>query len=220
MAAIVLIALAAAVLFGPFVSPGDPLRPRLQDRLQPPSWTKGTVSGALAGTDSVGRDVLSRIIYGARVSVVVGLCSVLLAGVVGVVTGVVAGYARGWLDEAIMFATDVQMSCPFLLLAIALAAVLGPGVENAVIALAVAGWPTYCRIVRAEVLSLRTRDFVQSSVALGSSSVRIMRKDLLPSLVAPMTVVATLMVSRMIVTEASLSFLGLGVQPQPRPGAS
>lgn len=213
LAAAILLGIIGTAILAPFVTSSSPTRPRLQDRLQPPSWVKAGSPTAIMGTDNLGRDVWGRIAYGARVSAVVGVVSVALAGILGVTAGVLAGYFRGWVDEAIMFLTDIQLSCPFLLLAIALAAVLGPSLQNAVIALGVAAWPTYCRIVRGEVLSLREKEFVQGSIALGATPPRIIWRDILPNVAGPVIVVATLMVSRMIVTEASLSFLGLGVQP-------
>ncbi|OGC00165.1 MAG: hypothetical protein A3G35_16160 [candidate division NC10 bacterium RIFCSPLOWO2_12_FULL_66_18] len=213
LAGLILVGIAGTAVFAPLVTTSHPGRPRLQSRLQPPSWLKAGSTTAIMGTDNLGRDVWSRIAFGARVSAVVAVVSVALAGTLGVSAGVLAGYFRGWVDEVIMFLTDIQLSCPFLLLAIALAAVLGPSLQNAVIALGVAAWPTYCRIVRGEVLSLREKEFVEGSVALGASHLRIIWKDVLPNVAGQVTVVATLMVSRMIVTEASLSFLGLGVQP-------
>lgn len=209
----IILAVIAMAITAPLIAPAEPGKPRLQHRLQPPSWLQQASITSAMGTDNLGRDVWSRIAFGSRVAVVIGIVSVVLAGVAGVTAGVIAGYFRGQVDHAIMLLTDTQLSCPFLLLAIALAAVLGPSLQNAVVALAIAAWPDYCRIVRGEVLSLREREFVEASRALGASAWRIVGRDVLPNVAAPVIVVATLMVSRVIVVEASLSFLGLSVQP-------
>src|SRR5256885_447203 len=164
----------------------------------------------------LGRDVASRLLHGARVSLVVGFSAVLLAGVVGVGLGLVSGWYRGWLDDLLMRLGDVQLAFPVLVLAVAVLAVLGASVMNLILVLGVTGWITYARIVRGEVLTLRERDFVAAARALGADDAWILRRHLLPNVLPPITVVATFSVARTIIAEASLSFLGLGI-PAPEP---
>jgi peptide/nickel transport system permease protein len=208
----ILLLMIAIAVFPPLFTSKDPARPDLAGRLSPPSWVSKE-SRYFMGADSLGRDVWSRIVYGARVSMIVGLVSVGVAGSIGVLAGIIAGYFRGKVDDIIMIMTDIQLSFPFLLLAVSLAAMLGPSLRNAIIALGIAGWPTYCRITRGEVLSVKEKDFIQASHALGANHLRIILLDVIPNIITPLIVIATFMVSRMIVVEASLSFLGLGVQP-------
>jgi len=187
------------------LAPQDPNAQDLVARLQPP-----LSPGHVLGTDVLGRDVLSRLIYGTRVSLVVGFTAVALAGVLGVVVGLVSGYFGGWVDSVFMRVVDAWLAFPFLLMAIAIVAILGPGLKNIVIALAITGWVVYARLVRGETLSLREREFVLSARGLGASRPAIMVQHILPNILAPILVVATLELGVVIVTEASLSFLGLG----------
>ena len=209
-----LVVLAAVVLavFAPALAPGDPIKNSLLDRLTPPTWGREHP----LGTDTLGRDVASRLLHGARVSLVVGFSAVLLAGVAGVVLGLVSGWYRGWLDDVVMRVGDVQLAFPVLVLAVAVLAVLGASVVNLILVLGVTGWITYARIVRGEVLTLRERDFVAAAKALGADDAWILRRHLLPNVLPPITVVATFSVARTIIAEASLSFLGLGI-PAPEP---
>ena len=209
-----LVVLAAVVLAAaaPALAPGDPIKNSLLDRLTPPTWGREHP----LGTDTLGRDVASRLLHGARVSLVVGFSAVLLAGVAGVVLGLVSGWYRGWLDDLLMRLGDVQLAFPVLVLAVAVLAVLGASVMNLILVLGVTGWITYARIVRGEVLTLRERDFVAAARALGADDAWILRRHLLPNVLPPITVVATFSVARTIVAEASLSFLGLGI-PAPAP---
>ena len=165
------------------------------------------------GTDPLGRDLLSRILHGARVSLGVGIGAVLLQAVIGVTAGLLAGFHRGAVDQLVMRLADVQQSIPFLVLVVAVAAVVGPSLRNTVLVLGVAGWVTYGRVVRAQVLSLMNQEYVTAAQALGVRDGRVMLRHLLPNLVAPISVIGTLTVSTMILVEASLSFLGLGVPP-------
>ena len=209
-----LVVLGAVVLAAaaPALAPGDPIKNALLDRLTPPTWGREHP----LGTDTLGRDVASRLLHGARVSLLVGFSAVLLAGGVGVALGLVSGWYRGWLDDLLMRLGDVQLAFPVLVLAVAVLAVLGASLLNLILVLGVTGWITYARIVRGEVLTLRERDFVAAARALGASDAWIVRRHLLPNVLPPVTVVATFSVARTIIAEASLSFLGLGV-PAPEP---
>ncbi len=209
-----LVVVAAIVLAvaAPALAPGDPIKNSLLDRLTSPTWGREHP----LGTDTLGRDVASRLLHGARVSLVVGFSAVGLAGVVGVGLGLVSGWYRGWLDDVLMRLGDVQLAFPVLVLAVAVLAVLGASVLNLILVLSVTGWITYARIVRGEVLALRERDFVAAARALGAGDGWILRRHLLPNVLPPITVVATFSVARTIIAEASLSFLGLGI-PAPAP---
>ncbi len=210
--AIVLATVALAAL-APALAPADPIRNSLLDRLTPPMWLSGGSRAHPLGTDTLGRDVASRLLHGARVSLVVGLAAVALGGTLGVAVGLVGGYYRGWLDDALMRVGDVQLAFPVLLLGVALLAVLGPGERNLILVLGVSGWITYARIVRGETLSLAEREFVEAARALGARDRYLLVRHILPNVLPPITVVATFSVARVIIAEASLSFLGLGVPP-------
>jgi peptide/nickel transport system permease protein len=213
---LVLVAAAAGALLAPVLAPADPLRNDLLERLTPPMWSAGGSAAHPLGTDTLGRDVLSRLLYGARVSLVVGLATVLVAGAVGVALGVLAGFYGGWLDDVLMRVGDIQLAFPVLLLGVALLSVLGAGLANLILVLAVSGWITYARIVRGETLALKQREFVDAARGLGASDLHVIRRHVLPNVWAPLAVVATFSVARMIIAEASLSFLGLGI-PAPAP---
>ena len=200
----------------PALSPADPVKNSLIDRLAPPMWSAGGSAKHPLGTDTLGRDVASRLLYGARVSLIVGLAAVVVAGVLGVALGLVSGYYRGFTDDALMRLGDVQLAFPVLVLAVAVLAVLGASLLNLIVVLGTTGWITYARIVRGEVLTLRERDFVAAARALGANDGWIVRRHLLPNVLPPITVVATFSVARTIIAEASLSFLGLGI-PAPEP---
>jgi len=192
---------------GPSIAPHDPIAQDLAGRLSPPG------AGHWLGQDSLGRDVLSRILVGARVSLSVGVVVVCVSATIGTLVGAIVGLAGGWVDEVTMRLVDVLLAFPGILLAIALGAVLGPGLDHTVLALCVLGWVGYARLVRGQVLALREREFVQAAVALGAGRARIVRKHLIPNLLAPVLVQATFGMASAIVAEASLSFLGLGVVP-------
>ncbi|HLE04688.1 MAG TPA: ABC transporter permease [Anaerolineales bacterium] len=167
----------------------------------------------LLGTDHLGRDMLVRLLYAGRVSLLVGLSAVLISGSVGVVTGLIAGYAGGRVDATIMRLVDMQLAIPFLALAILVAAVVGPGVRNVIIVLGISGWVLYARVVRASVLVARNYEYVMAARAIGATTFRILVRTILPNVFAPALVIGTFSVSQMIITESSLSFLGLGVPP-------
>ncbi|TDD07946.1 ABC transporter permease [Nonomuraea deserti] len=200
-------------LFAPLISPHDPNLQNLELKLRPPFWMSGSEPGYLLGTDKLGRDVLSRIMYGTRVSLLVGLAATVLSGVVGAVIGVVSGYYRGWREQVFMRLADVQLAFPSILLALAIIAVLGPSLFFMILVLGLTGWVSYARVVRAEVLSLREREFVTAARAIGDTGPQIMVRHLVPNIVAPLATIGTLQVAAMIVAEASLSYLGLGVPP-------
>ena len=210
---VVMVAILIAAVAAPYLAPYDPAAQSLRLRLRPPSWLPGGEPGYLLGTDALGRDMLTRILYGARVSILVGVLAVAIQTVIGVGVGLVSGYYGGVVDNVFMRLADVQQAIPFLVLVVAVAAVVGPSFANTVLILGVTGWVTYGRVVRAQVLSLVQQEYVTASRALGGRDWRIMIRHLLPNLVAPITVVATLTISAMILIEASLSFLGLGVPP-------
>ncbi|HEU5323836.1 MAG TPA: ABC transporter permease [Methylomirabilota bacterium] len=210
-AALVGLAVACAAL-APWLAPHDPYRQAVSARLAPPIWDGGSWSHPL-GTDPLGRDILSRIVYGARVSISAGALAVLLSMTLGVLMGLLAGYFRGAVDTLISNVVNVLLAFPFLLLALAAAAAVGPGFGNMVVVLGVTGWPLYTRVVRAETLKYRERDFVQAARALGVGSARVLRAHILPNLVSTIIVMASLEVARMIILESFLSFLGIGIQP-------
>ncbi len=211
--ALLLLGIVLAALLAPVVAPHDPYVGSIALRLLPPSWLEGGNPDFLLGTDALGRDILSRIIFGARISLMIGVVAVLVRGSFGVVLGLLAGYYGGKVDGVIMRIGDVQLAVPFLILAISVMSVLGPGLQNVIIVLGATGWIVYGRIVRGEVLSVREKEFVQAARVLGATDRRILAKHILPNVSASIIVVATLEVARMIIAEASLSFLGLGVQP-------
>ena len=195
------------------VAPHDPVEQDIINRLTPPAFLEGGSTRNLLGTDHLGRDVLSRLIYGARVAVLVGVTTVLFSGSLGLIIGLIAGYFGGIADTLLMRLLDVQLSMPFMLLSLAIIGVLGPSLSNIVIVLAITGWVVYARVIRAEILSLRTREFVIASRALGGSTVRTILRHLLPNVVPFVIVIATLEVGRVMLLESALSFLGLGVRP-------
>ncbi len=198
---------AAAAVVGPWVAPDDPHAQDLIRRLEKPS-----IEHPL-GLDELGRDVLSRLIYGARVSVLVGVTVVLLAGSLGTLIGAISGYVGGRLDSLLMRTTDVFMAFPGILLAIALVAVLGPALEHVILALVVIGWVGYARLVRGQVLQIREQEFVVAARSQGVSATRILTLHIFPNVIPILVVQASLGMAAAILAEASLSFLGLGIQP-------
>jgi peptide/nickel transport system permease protein len=207
------LALVAAAAAAPWIAPHDPVRQSLRARLTPPTLEGPDGRAHLLGTDHLGRDVLSRVIWGSRVSVTVGFAAVLVGGVLGAALGLLAGFRGGWVDSVIMTAADAQLAFPFILLAIGIIAVLGPSFPTLIVVIGLSGWVAYARVLRAQVLSLRSREFVEASQALGGSAPRIIARHILPNVLSSLVVIATLELARAIVLEATLSFLGLGVQP-------
>ena len=211
-ASVVVALVVVAAVVSPLLAPFNPTFQDLAARLSPPLQSS-RAGFHLLGTDALGRDILSRLIFGSRISLVIGLASVVVAGALGVALGLIAGYARGGWDHLIMRLADIQLAIPFLVLALATVAVVGPSLVNLIVALGVTGWVQYARIVRAETLSVTGREYVEAARLLGGSPTRIVVRHVLPNVLASVIVVGTLQVSRMILFEASLSFLGLGVPP-------
>jgi peptide/nickel transport system permease protein len=205
---LVLVAIAA-----PLIAPQDPTRQSLRGRLGAPTLEGSDGRAHLLGTDHLGRDVLSRVIHGSRVSLLVGFAAVLVGGLLGSAAGILAGFSRGRLDAVIMTVADAQLAFPFILLAIGIIAVLGPSFPTLVVVIGLSGWVSYARILRSQVLVVRSREFVESIHALGGSLARIVLRHVLPNVLSSIVVIATLELARAIVLEATLSFLGLGIQP-------
>lgn len=211
---VVLIVVSVTALIGPRVAPKDPNRQNIVTRLQPPMQPDRTGKvTAYLGTDGLGRDVLSRLLYGARVSVIVGFSAVFIGGLIGTSLGVTAGYFGGRLDSIIMRLADIQLAFPFILLAIMFLVVLKPGIWNLILILGVGQWVTYARIARAQTISQREKEYVEAAKALGARTLAVVFRTVLPNILAPLIVIASFNVSSVILSEASLSFLGLGVPP-------
>ena len=202
-----------AALAAPLIAPADPIRQSLRGRLSAPTLEGADGKAHLLGTDHLGRDVFSRVIYGARVSLLVGFAAVVVGGLVGATLGLLAGFRGGWIDSAIMTLADAQLAFPFILLAIGIIAVLGPSFSTLIMVIGLSGWVTYARVLRSQVLVLRSREFVDAIHALGGSTARVIVRHVLPNVLSSLVVIATLELARAIVLEATLSFLGLGVQP-------
>ncbi len=202
-----------SAIFAPLISPHDPILQDVEIRLLPPLGQAGADPNYLLGTDQLGRDIVSRLIYGARISIVVSVSAVVFSAFLGTIIGLFSGFYGGKIDSVFMRLADVQLAFPFILLAIAIIAVLGPNLQNIIIVMGITGWVIYARVVRAEVLSLREKEYVMAVRALGGSNGRIIFNHLLPNVVPPIIVIITLEMARMIIMEAALSFLGLGIQP-------
>lgn len=213
LAIVILLATAIAAAFGPALAPFDPNRQNLVLRLADPMSSGPDGSVFWLGSDVLGRDVLTRLLYGARVSLLVGIAAIGVGGTIGIVAGLLSGYFGGWVDDLIMRLGDIQLAFPFILLAIMFLVVLGSGIWNLILVLGVGQWVTYARIVRADTLSLREKEFVEAARALGDSTTSIIFRTILPNILAPLTVIASFNVASVILSEAALSFLGLGVPP-------
>jgi len=212
----ILLTVMLVAIFANTLAPHNPEVGVLGDRFRPPAWQANGTLDHLLGTDHLGRDVLSRLIFGARISVIVGLTVILVAGFVGTALGIISGYLGRWVDQIIMRLTDAWLALPGVTFAIFLAAIVGPGVSNIIVILAAVYWTRYARIIRGEVLSVRERDFVRLAVVAGCSKWTIMRRHILPNVVNSAIVLATLQLGQAIIAEATLSFLGVGVPP-PQP---
>lgn len=197
-----------AAVFAPVVAPYDPLEMDLLNPFAPPGSP-----GHLLGTDNYGRDILSRLIHGSRISLLIGIVAVTIAAVLGSCLGLLAGYYGGWVDALVMRLVEVFYAFPFLILVIGVMAVLGPSIYNVMIVLGVVSWPLYARLVRAQVMALKSEDFVKAATAMGLSDARIMFRHILPNVLTPVIVSATLGIPGAILSSAALGFLGFGVQP-------
>jgi peptide/nickel transport system permease protein len=213
---LILGAITFLAIFANQLAPHNPEVGILADRFRPPFWVAGGSAKYLLGTDQIGRDVLSRLIFGARISMVVGFTAVIFAGAVGTVLGIVSGYLGGWVDQVIMRLTDTWLALPALTFAIFLAAIVGPSMWNIVIILGITYWTRYARVIRGEVLSLKEREFVRLAIVAGCSKWTIMMRHILPNVVNSAIVLGSLMLGVVIIAEATLSFLGVGVPP-PQP---
>jgi ABC-type dipeptide/oligopeptide/nickel transport system permease subunit len=208
-----LLALFCVATFAGHIAPHDPTFQTLGKRLTPGVWVPGGSTTFPLGTDHLGRDMLSRLIYGSRISIIVGLSTVAIAGTIGTLLGLVSGYYGGKLDDLIMRWADIQMAFPGLLLALSVLALFGPSLQNMVLVLALNNWMWYARLTRGVMLSMREVLFVEAARVVGASNARIIFKHCFPNLASPLITLGTLEVARMILSEASLSFLGFGVQP-------
>lgn len=208
-----LIALVLMAIFAPLLAPYDPAAQNLMDRLLPPAWAEGGISAHVLGTDNLGRDVLSRMIFGSRISILVGVSVVVIAGAFGVLMGLISGYKGGRVDQFIMRVVDTQVAFPGLLLALIILAVVGPSVPAVIIVLSINGWMVYARVTRGSVLSIKEREYVEAAEVIGAKSGRVIFRHVLPGLTAPLLTLMILEFARIVLAEAALSFLGLGIQP-------
>jgi peptide/nickel transport system permease protein len=206
-----LISLVLCAVFADWIAPADPLEQILKARLKPPIWDERGMSPYYLGTDRLGRDVLSNIIFGLRVSLLVGFFAVGISMVIGLTLGLIAGYSRGFWESFIMRAVDVQLSLPLIMVALCFMVIFGQGLEKMIVVLAITGWAEYARTVRGTVLSIREKEYVEAAHALGFGPVTIMTKYLLINAITPVLVLSAVQVPRVIILEATLSFLGLGV---------
>ena len=213
----ILVPFVVIAVFANFIAPYDPTEPIPGAKIfEPPFWMAGANPHALLGTDFQARDILSRLIFGARVSLIVGVTGTIVAGGIGTALGILSGYLGGWVDQVIMRLTDAWLALPGLVFAIFLATMVGPSMWNIVIILGAVYWTRYARVIRGEVLSLREREFVKLAEIAGASSVRVILRHILPNVLNSAMVLASLTIGVVIIAEASLSFLGVGVPP-PQP---
>ena len=212
-AATFLLIVIVCAIFAPFVAPHDPAQQNLAMRLRPPAWMERGVPEHILGTDGLGRDMLSRIIYGARVSMYVGFAVITLQALVGGALGLLTGYFGGRLETIVMRLADLQLAMPTLVLAIALLAVLGGGITNVILVLTISGWVVYARVIRSQTLSVREKEYVEAARAVGKPQLGIIFQHILPNVGSSLVVLATLELAAAILAEATLSFLGLGVKP-------
>lgn len=214
LGSLILALVVVCAIGAPYLAPFDPNHQVLEDRLIPPFAGQAEAKGHLLGTDHLGRDILSRLIYGSRVSLIVGLTAVTISCFMGCVLGLITGYQGGWLDEVIMRIGDVQLAFPFVLLVIAVVAVVGGGLLNEIIVIGITGWVGYARVIRGQVLSAREKEYVEAARAIGVRIPVILFRHILPNVFSPIIVLATFSVASVIILEAALTFLGLGVDPR------
>jgi peptide/nickel transport system permease protein len=211
LACSILMCLAFVGVFAPWLAPGDIDSQDLLRRLQPPGWRDEAGNLYIAGTDHLGRDIAGRLIHGSRISLLIGVLAVAFGGGVGLTLGLLAGYYGGKVDAMIMRFTDMQLAFPFLLLALALVAILGPGIFNVILVLAITSWIHYAKVIRGDVLQVRNREYIEAAVALGIPNHQIIVRHILPNVFSSFLVVASFQVAALIIAESSLSYLGLGV---------
>jgi len=211
--ALVVLVLIASAVFAPWIAPHDPGFQNFIVSLQPPVWQTDGAWSHVLGTDNLGRDILSRLIWGARLSLTIAMFAIILAGSIGIILGLLAGYAGGLIDSLIMRIVDAFLAMPFILMALAIVAALGPNTVNIIIVMAITNWPRYARLVRGEVLSIKHSDFVLLARVAGLPAWKIALKHVLPNITNSILVLATLDIGRVIILESSLSFLGVGIQP-------
>lgn len=210
---LIVFAVIFVAIFASFLAPHDPAANNLEDMLKPPAWVEGGSLTYLLGTDNLGRDILSRIIYGSRVSLLVGVFSVILAGAIGIIVGLLAGYYGGIIDTILMRIVDSFLAIPSILFILVVLSIFNPSLIVLIVVIGFTNWVTYARVVRGEVLSIKEREFVKASRSIGTKNITIMIKHVLPNIISSFIVISTLSVATTIVLEASLSFLGLGIQP-------
>lgn len=203
----------AAALLAPLIATQDPISQNLSVSLKPPFWAEGGSPSYPLGTDQYGRDVFSRLVFGARISLFVAVMAAFVGALVGVTAGLVAGYFGGWVDSLVMRLVDLNLAFPLVLLALAIVAILGPNLRNLILVMAITAWMIYARVVRGITMSMSGQEFVQSARASGASDARILFRHLLPNILPPVIVIWTFEVARIILLESALSFLGLGVPP-------
>ena len=214
--AILLIVLVIPAIFANQIAPHDPTRGSLGNRLSPPVWHPDGSMEHILGTDKVGRDILTRIIYGSRISVIIAMIAIVVSGIIGTALGIIAGYWGGWVDALIMRLVDISLSIPIILLGLVLVAALGPRTSTVIAVIVVLLWSRYARLARGETLSVRVQDYISRAQVAGSSHRRIMVRHVLPNVFNSLVVLATLQVGFVIILESTLSFLGAGV-PRPNP---
>ena len=213
LGAIIVLSFILVAIFASSISPHDPIKASIVNRLKPPFWIEGGNADYPLGTDEIGRDILSRIIYGGRISILVGLVTVGISGFIGTLLGSFAGYYRGRFDEILSRFSDLLLSFPYLIFAIFLMSIVGPGFFNLIVILCFKSWVNFFRLSRGEMISEKTKEYVEAAQALGESDIKIIFKEILPNIIHSLLVLATLRVGFFIILEASLSFLGLGIQP-------
>lgn len=193
------------------ISPQDPSKQDIVNKMMNPAWYEDGSWEHILGTDQLGRDILSRLIYGSRVTLMVAFSGTIFAGIIGITMGSISGYYGRWIDAIIMRIVDIQLSFPFILLALFISAVLGPGLQNIILIAAISGWVRYARLVRGEILSIKEMEYIEAIRSLGGSNARIIFRHILPNVISPAIVIATLEMAKIILMEASLSYLGLGI---------
>ncbi|MEE8385163.1 MAG: ABC transporter permease [Dehalococcoidia bacterium] len=213
LSVLVVLGFCVLAVFAPLIAPHDPNADDLFRRLQPPAWRDGGEWAYPLGCDALGRDILSRLIHGSRISIIIGITVILVATTIGTLAGLASGYLRGVIDVLIARLCDILLGFPYLIFAIGLMAMMGPGFENIILVLVYKEWVLPCRVVRGETLAAREMEYVESARALGASPSHVMLREILPNILSPVIVVATYRIAQVIIVEASLSFLGIGVQP-------